>query len=143
MNTLSKFALCAGLAAAIGFAAAQAAGPLANPNPATAPQMNPQGHDAAPQAAGPTANGNAPLAPRAQPLPPNVDAGKVMAAGADNSRDIFLTLDRTHRGFLDKSDVRSNQYLSSHFADCDTNQDGHLSREEVDACMPQKSKSND
>ena len=145
MNTLSKYLSHAGLAAALGFAAtlagAQAAGPLANPSPATAPQMNPQGHDAAP-ASGPTTNGNAPIAPHAPQMPPNVSSSTTVASNADSSREVFLSMDRAHRGFLDKSDVRSNRYLSSHFGDCDTNRDGQLSREEVDACLPHASKSN-
>lgn len=115
------------------FAAAQATGPIATQNPAMAPQVNPQGHDAAP-----TSNGNAPIAPRAQPMPPTVDAGRVAAASADN-RQLFVQLDRAHRGWLNKSDVTSNQYLARHFRDCDSNHDDRLSRAEVDECMAHES----
>lgn len=125
MNLLSAVFPCV-LIVAAGSAAttaqAQATGPLANPNPATAPQTNPLGHDAAP-----TASGNMPVAPRAQAMPPTVH-------GSD-SRAVFAQLDRAQRGFLQKSDVTSNQYLSRHFGACDTDNDGKLSRGEVDACL--------
>lgn len=110
---------------------AQATGPLANP--ATAPQMNPQNH-----AAAPGANGNTPIAPRPQAMPPMVNAGRASAQAAD-SRQLFAQLDRAHRGYLGKSDVTSNQYLSRHFAECDSDRNGRLSSAEVDACMPLES----
>jgi len=112
---------------------AQATGPLAAPNPpATPQQMNPQGHTA------PSANGNTPISPRPQALPPTVNAGQAAAQTAD-SRQLFAQLDRAHRGYLGKSDVTSNQYLSRHFAECDSDGNGRLSSAEVDACMPHES----
>ena len=89
-------------------------------------------------AAPPGSNGNAPIAPRAQPLPPTVDAAGHSATPAQamaDGRGIFLSLDRAHRGYLQKSDVTSNQFLSSHFHNCDSNGDGRLSQEEVQGCI--------
>lgn len=130
---LSLLMFGAGSVIAAQSASAQATGPIATPNPAMAPQVNPQGHDAAP-----TSNGNAPIAPRAQAMPPTVDAGHVAASGAD-SRRVFVALDRAHRGWLNRSDVSSNQYLSRHFADCDGNHDERLSQDEVNECMAHES----
>ena len=86
----------------------------------------------------PGSSGSAPIAPRAQPLPPTVDAAgrsATPAHAAVDSRGIFLSLDRAHRGYLKKSDVTSNQYLSSHFRHCDGNGDGKLSEDEVQSCL--------
>ena len=122
--------LLATLAIGARSASAQTTGPLTTPNPATAPQMNPQGH-----AAAPGANGNTPISPRPQAMPPTVNAGQPAVQAAD-SRHLFTQLDRAHRGYLGKSDVTSNQYLSRHFAECDSDGNGRLSSAEVDACMP-------
>ena len=61
------------------------------------------------------------------------------AAQTSDSRQLFAQLDRAHRGYLGKSDVTSNQYLSRHFGECDSDGDGRLSSAEVDACMPHES----
>jgi hypothetical protein len=95
--------------------------------------MNPQAH-----AAAPGANGNTPISPRPQAMPPTVNMGQSAAQAAD-SRQLFAQLDRAHRGYLGKSDVTSNQYLSRHFATCDSDGNGRLSSAEVDACMPHES----
>jgi len=128
---------CALLLATAGFGvrvgSAQATGPLTNANPSPAPQMNPQSH-----AAAPGANGNTPISPRPQAMPPMVNAGQAAAHAAD-SRQLFAQLDRAHRGYLGKSDVTSHQYLSRHFAECDSDRNGRLSGEEVDACIPHES----
>ena len=71
-------------------------------------------------------------------MPPMVNAGQAAAQAAD-SRQLFAQLDRAHRGYLGKSDVTSNQYLSRHFAECDSDRNGRLSSAEVDACMPRES----
>jgi hypothetical protein len=88
-------------------------------------------------AAPPGSNGNMPIAPRPQQLPPTVSAtGRAATSPANtDSRGIFLSLDRAHRGYLDKSDVTSHQYLSSHFGTCDINGDGRLSEDEVQGCI--------
>jgi hypothetical protein len=52
-----------------------------------------------------------------------------------NSGQVFNTLDATHKGFLNPTDVRSNQFLSSNFSKCDTNGDGKLTQSEVTLCM--------
>jgi len=122
------------LAAAALDASSQATGPLTNPNPTMAPQVNPQGHDAAP-----TAGGNAPIAPRQQPMPPSVAGGNAATAAAGDNRVLFARLDRAHRGYLNKSDVSSNQYLSRHFKQCDADGDGRLSQQEVNECLAHES----
>jgi len=48
---------------------------------------------------------------------------------------LFTKLDTTHKGYLNQSDVVSNQYLSANFQKCDSNSDGRLSQGEVTTCM--------
>jgi hypothetical protein len=46
----------------------------------------------------------------------------------------FITLDANNHGYLTLDDVRHNRWLSSNFARCDANHDGHLSQEEYANC---------
>jgi hypothetical protein len=46
----------------------------------------------------------------------------------------FLTLDPNNHGYLTLDDVKHNKWLSSNFARCDVNHDGHLSQQEYANC---------
>ena len=58
------------------------------------------------------------------------------ATTAMTSTQVFAQLDPSRKGYLTKSDVASNSYLSKNFQNCDTNNDGRLSQAEVAVCMP-------
>ncbi|HZP67767.1 MAG TPA: EF-hand domain-containing protein [Rudaea sp.] len=88
------------------------------------------------------ANGNTPMNPRSQQQPPTVGStysnDHDSAANAGNTRQMFASLDRNHRGYLTQDDVATNSYLSTNFSRCDTNGDGRLTMSEIQACMPQQ-----
>lgn len=46
----------------------------------------------------------------------------------------FLTLDTNNHGYLTADDVKHNKWLSSNFARCDVNHDGHLTQQEYANC---------
>jgi hypothetical protein len=46
----------------------------------------------------------------------------------------FRTLDINNRGYLTADDIKSNKWLSSNFARCDADHDGHLSQQEYANC---------
>jgi hypothetical protein len=46
----------------------------------------------------------------------------------------FDTLDTMHAGYLTKNNVRNDPWLSQHFASCDTNGNGQVTRSEYASC---------
>jgi|HubBroStandDraft_6_1064221.scaffolds.fasta_scaffold804470_2 hypothetical protein len=46
----------------------------------------------------------------------------------------FLTLDINNHGYLTADDVKHNKWLSSNFARCDVDHDGHLTQQEYANC---------
>jgi hypothetical protein len=46
----------------------------------------------------------------------------------------FLTLDTNNHGYLSADDVKHNKWLSSNFARCDVDHDGHLTQQEYANC---------
>lgn len=53
----------------------------------------------------------------------------------NNPRQVLARLDTSRKGYLSQTDVASNSYLSSHFAQCDTNGDGKLAENELSTCI--------
>jgi hypothetical protein len=53
---------------------------------------------------------------------------------ANTKHPDFLTLDPNNHGYLTPDDVKHNKWLSSNFARCDVNHDGHLSQQEYANC---------
>jgi hypothetical protein len=56
------------------------------------------------------------------------------AKKATAKRPEFRSLDINDRGYLTADDIKSNKWLSSNFARCDTDHDGHLSQQEYANC---------
>jgi hypothetical protein len=46
----------------------------------------------------------------------------------------FLTLDTNNHGYLTPDDIKHNTWLSTNFARCDVNHDGHLTQQEYANC---------
>ena len=57
------------------------------------------------------------------------------SALTNNSHQVLARLDTSRKGYLSQTDVASNSYLSSHFAQCDTNGDGKLTENELSTCL--------
>lgn len=53
----------------------------------------------------------------------------------NNPGQVLARLDTSRKGYLSQTDVASNSYLSSHFAQCDTNGDGKLTENELSTCI--------
>lgn len=54
--------------------------------------------------------------------------------GAAGGGPSFNTLDRGHKGYLTRSDVKSDPSVFRHFSQCDTNGNGKLTRSEFQTC---------
>jgi len=52
-----------------------------------------------------------------------------------NPGQVLARLDTSRKGYLSQTDVASNSYLSSHFAQCDNNGDGKLTENELSTCI--------
>ncbi|HXS73209.1 MAG TPA: hypothetical protein VN725_04135 [Rhodanobacteraceae bacterium] len=50
----------------------------------------------------------------------------------------FSTLDTQGNGFLTQQDAAQNSWLGSHWAQCDADHDGKVTRSEFDACSQQQ-----
>ncbi len=67
-------------------------------------------------------------------VPTKNGSSKPMNARSNVAGNDFDTMDKSHHGYLMRSDVASNKKLSSNFKSCDKNNDGRLSREEYESC---------
>jgi hypothetical protein len=65
---------------------------------------------------------------------PKGDADQSGTKQASAARPDFNTLDTKKKGALTSDDVKSNKWLRTNFARCDSDHDGTLSREEYAAC---------
>lgn len=65
---------------------------------------------------------------------PKGDADKSGMKQASAARPDFNTLDTKKKGTLTSDDVKSDKWLRTNFAKCDSDHDGTLSREEYIAC---------
>lgn len=54
--------------------------------------------------------------------------------GGGHRNDTFRELDRGHKGYLTRRDVRSDPPIFHHFRACDRNHNGKLSRSEFRMC---------
>jgi len=63
----------------------------------------------------------------------NANQSGMSQSGGKHHPD-FSTLDTQNKGTLSKADAKGHPWLSKHFAKCDTDHDGTLSREEYEAC---------
>ena len=63
-----------------------------------------------------------------------VEANKGQAQDTPGMRPDFDTLDTGKKGYLTARDVKSQQWLSKHFAKCNLNHDGHLTQDEYANC---------
>ena len=65
---------------------------------------------------------------------PKGDADRSGVKQAPAARPDFNTLDTKKKGTLTSDDVKSNKWLRTNFARCDSDHDGTMSREEYIAC---------
>ncbi|HJU27502.1 MAG TPA: hypothetical protein VJ722_12565 [Rhodanobacteraceae bacterium] len=61
----------------------------------------------------------------------------------DTNRDAgaatpFDSLDASHQGYLTRQDAAADSWLASHFAQCDADRDGRVTRPEYTACSRAK-----
>lgn len=63
-----------------------------------------------------------------------IDPHTTQAEKATAKHPEFRTLDINNRGYLTADDIKSNKWLSSNFARCDADHDGHLSQQEYANC---------
>jgi len=112
-----------------------------NPNPNSSPISGQNNNPSAnPQA--PTSNGDMPITPTNPQMPPAVNTrppapGSGGSANTNGTGQLFSTLDQSRKGYLNQADVASNQFLTGHFQQCDSNGDGRLTQDEVGACLQQ------
>lgn len=114
-----------------------------SPPTSTAPPPNPMGNPTGTIEPGTNPPGSITNNPAGNPAPGSLPPPTNPALGAagrqppmvdGQAATVFSSLDQNHKGYLNKSDVASHQYLSSHFQQCDTNGDGQLSSQEVASC---------
>ncbi|HEY3520567.1 MAG TPA: hypothetical protein VGK80_05940 [Rhodanobacteraceae bacterium] len=132
-RTNGKIAAAASLALAICVAHAQQ-------TPPGGTQDTPQGNMSAPQNA---PDQNAPYQNQTPPAPPmGHPANPVSGASAatpdnrlnDAAATPFDSLDRSHQGYLTRGNAATDSWLASHFAQCDADRDGRVTRAEYTAC---------
>jgi hypothetical protein len=70
----------------------------------------------------------------ADQVSPKSDADRGGVKQASAARPDFNTLDTKKKGTLTSDDVKSNKWLRTNFARCDSDHDGTMSREEYAAC---------
>jgi hypothetical protein len=60
------------------------------------------------------------------------------ASGANNTAPLpFSSLDTQGNGYLTQQDASQNSWLGTHWAQCDADHDGKVTRTEYDACSQQ------
>ena len=64
----------------------------------------------------------------------SADDGKNDAQRETTTHRDFDTVDTHKHGYLTSADVKSDDYVSKHFAKCNVKHNGHMSREEYDNC---------
>jgi hypothetical protein len=69
-----------------------------------------------------------------QPSPDLTKPDSTQVEKAASKHPDFLTLDPNNHGYLTLDDVKHNKWLSSNFARCDVDHDGHLSQQEYANC---------
>jgi hypothetical protein len=69
-----------------------------------------------------------------QPSPDLTKPDSTQVEKANSKHPDFLTLDPNNHGYLTLDDVKHNKWLSSNFARCDVDHDGHLSQQEYANC---------
>jgi hypothetical protein len=69
-----------------------------------------------------------------QPSPDLTKPDSTQVEKATSKHPDFLTLDPNNHGYLTLDDVKHNKWLSSNFARCDVDHDGHLSQQEYANC---------
>jgi hypothetical protein len=77
-----------------------------------------------------------------RPPPANPTAGNPMsgtstggmANGANAAATPFDSIDTSHQGYLTRENAATDSWLASHFAQCDADRDGRVTRAEYTAC---------
>jgi hypothetical protein len=66
------------------------------------------------------------------------ESGMSNSAGASNAAPLpFSSLDTQGNGYLTQQDASQNSWLGTHWAQCDADHDGKVTRTEYDACSQQ------
>jgi hypothetical protein len=84
--------------------------------------------------------------PPENPPPPATTTGMSGSAGMDNGSmnsssttpPPFSSLDTQGNGYLTQQDASQNSWLGMHWAQCDADHDGKVTRTEYDACSQQQ-----
>jgi hypothetical protein len=120
MNNTLLIAATLTLAIGTSYVVAQTASPT---NPATTPPSSTPPIETPP----PT---DRPMSPRSN-MP---TTGPQSMTQPSSTPPDFGTLDPTGLGYVTQQQAMSNQWLSSHFAGCDTNHNGQVTRQEFMTC---------
>lgn len=115
--------------------------PTEPPTPNT-PPVNPQAGTSTLPEAPPTGVPPTTTPPTETPPVTPPPAGTANPNGVANAtttgataNQMFARLDTTQKGYLTRTDVASDAWLSTNFTSCDRNSDGRLDRGEVASCM--------
>ncbi|HET9836413.1 MAG TPA: hypothetical protein VFP88_08745 [Rhodanobacteraceae bacterium] len=79
--------------------------------------------------------------PPSQNPPPASTAGSMNSSTMGNSTTTpppFSTLDTQGNGYLTQQDASQNSWLGMHWSQCDSDNDGKVTRSEYDACSQQQ-----
>jgi hypothetical protein len=134
MKTLALTVAAFGLSVATAYVVAQTANPQASPPTTTSPPITTPPNTTPPPAdtlGNQGTQGMQDRTTRSGTMGNRLDQGM---AGSQGMHTPFDKLDSAHRGYITKDGVGNDRWLAQHFATCDGNSDGQLTRTEYSGC---------
>lgn len=135
MKTLALTVAAFGLSVATAYVVAQTTNPQASPPTTTSPPITTPPNTTPPPADTMGSQGRqAGMQDRTMgtgTMGNRLDRGM---AGSQGMHTPFDKLDTMHRGYVTKDGVGKDRWLAQHFATCDGDHDGHLTRTEYSGC---------